>query len=126
MPLKKSVGLTLIEVLVALAIISIAMTAIIKAAAENIRATDYLQSKTLALWTGQLVMNEWRLGLQTIENRSDKLTESHVLSSTWYWQAEETETPNKKIKKLTVNVFAKNNPQASPTVTLTGYNYHAT
>jgi prepilin-type N-terminal cleavage/methylation domain-containing protein len=51
-------GLTLIEVLVALAIISIALTAIIKATSENIRGTAYLQDKTIAMYVARQILNE--------------------------------------------------------------------
>ncbi len=57
------VGLTLIEVLIALAIVGIAMTAIIKATSQNIRSTAYLQNKLIAMWVGQQVSNEMLAGI---------------------------------------------------------------
>ena len=51
-------GFTLLEVLIALAIISIALTAIIKASSQNIKDTAYLEDKAIANWVGLEVMNE--------------------------------------------------------------------
>ena len=120
-------GLTLIEVLIALAIISIAMTAIIKSVSENIRATNYLQDKTMALWVGEEVMNEVRLGLLTLPSTSEHVTHTtEILSRNWYWQAGQEETPNKRIRKIVVNVFARNSQREegkTPIVKLESYVY---
>ncbi|MBX3709949.1 MAG: type II secretion system minor pseudopilin GspI [Gammaproteobacteria bacterium] len=123
---NKQIGLTLIEVLIALAIISIAMTAVIKSASQNINATGYLQNKTLAMLVGQQVINETRVGLLKIGNSSgnQKLT-TKMLGQEWYWQLEAEETPNKHIKKITVKVFADENEEGSPIITLESYVYHA-
>jgi len=102
------VGLTLIEVLIALAIVSIAMTAIIKAVSQNIRSTDYLQNKTTAMWVGQQVLNETRVGLLAVPPPPDKLRQTTTMfNKEWYWQAEQVDTPNTKIKKIAVRVFDK-------------------
>lgn len=119
---KHIIGLTLIEVLVALAIIGIAMTAIIKAASQNIRSTRYLQDKTTALWVGQNLLNEARVGLLS-EQENNKTTT--MLGREWYSQLEFKETPNKRIKKITVNVYnhAGTREDEAPLVTLEGYLY---
>jgi len=117
-------GLTLIEVLVALAIIGIAMTAVIKAASQNIRSTDYLQNKTIAMWVGQNILNEVRVGLLPITDVDNKKT-TLMLDRNWYSQIEAQETPNKRIKKIIVNVFTHDNPreEEAPLVSLEGYLY---
>lgn len=119
---RKIAGLTLIEVLVALAIVGIAMTAIIKAASQNIRSTHYLQNKTTALWVGQNLLNEARLGL--IPEQENTKTTS-MLGRDWYSQIEFKETPNKRIKKITVNVSDHEDlgEDEAPLVSLEGYLY---
>ena len=69
-------GLTLIEVLIALAIVSIAMTAIIKATSQNIRSTQYLEHKTLAAWVGEEVLNKARVELLRLPFPPDKQRDS--------------------------------------------------
>ncbi len=124
---QREQGLTLIEVLVALAIIAIALTAIIKATSENIRATAYLESKSIALWVGQEIMSEVELGtLQLSGNREDQSNKVEMLGQTWYWRAQETSTPNPHIKQIRVRVYDhdEDDDKAAALIDLDGYRYH--
>jgi len=126
--LKKTAGLTLIEVLVALAIVSIAITAMMKAVSQNVRAVSYLQDKTIATWVGQQIINEARVGLLDIKNSGiDKMNEKTVmLNQTWFWQASEEATTNAHIKKVTVEVFPRDpstDADQTPLNTLETYVY---
>jgi general secretion pathway protein I len=124
----KVTGLTLIEVLIALAIISISLTAVIKAASQNIRATAYLQNKTLALWVGQEVMHESQLGLVKLPEGSDgDYTTVNILGQDMVWRGSEEVTGNVHIRKIHVKVYAHEpqNEEASPLIDLDGYRYHA-
>lgn len=123
---EKQKGLTLIEVLIALAIMSIAMTAIIKATTQNIRSTAYLQNKMMATWVGKYVMNEARLGLIVLPKSSQPVKEKMtLLDRDWYWQAQRDATPNKRIDKIAVDVFEREDDEtASPLVSLESYIYH--
>lgn len=99
---KNEIGLTLIEVLIALAILSIALTAIIKATAQTIQNTLYLQNRTIATWVGMDVINQLSAGTLKISNHlSQKVT---ALGSYWTWDATLHETPNKNIKQVIVVV----------------------
>lgn len=118
-------GMTLIEVLVALAIAAIALTAVIKAASENIRGTAHLQNKTIALWVGQEVMSEVQFGLLKLSE--DSAGAKNMLGQDWYWRASEEATANARIIKLNVRVYA-HEPQdedESSIIELDGYRYHA-
>ena len=48
--MKKSKGFTLIEVMVALAVVAIGLSATLKAVNEEVGAVDLTRNKTLALW----------------------------------------------------------------------------
>ena len=122
----KQAGLTLIEVLIALAIVGIAMTAIIKATSQHIRATTYLQNKMVAAWVGEQVLNEVRAGVLTLPDDGEKLKQKTTMfDREWYWQAERHDTPNLHINKISVEVFANNNDEdVSPMVSLESYVYH--
>jgi len=56
-------GFTLIEVLVALAILAVALGALVKASSEHTRNTFYLQERTLAHWVGQNLVARYEAGL---------------------------------------------------------------
>lgn len=121
-------GLTLIEVLIALAIISIALTAVIKAASQNIRATGYLYDKSLALWVGEEIMSQARLGLIKLgEQRSSQNEMMTLLDKDYYWRGNETQTGNPHISQLRVRVYAHEpeDEEATPLIDLDGYRYHA-
>jgi general secretion pathway protein I len=120
-------GLTLIEVLVALAIVSIALVAVVKATVQSIRGTTHLQDKTLATWVAWQIVNEVRTGLLILPKTSEKLNETTtMLNRKWAWQASQEETPNKHIMKIMVAVFAqtKKDNNGLPIVVLESYVYH--
>ena len=122
------VGLTLIEVLIALAIVGIAMTAIIKATSQNIRSTGYLNNKSIAEWVGQQVINETRVGLLKLPNPPDKLKQTTtMLNHEWLWTAVQENTPNTHVKKAIVKVFANadaDEEETTPSVILESYIHH--
>lgn len=107
-------GLTLVEVLIALAVVSIAMTAIIKATTQNIRATDHLQNKTMAMWVAKLIVNEARVNVLRFPSPQNKLAQTtFLLGREWYWRAEKNQTPNQHIQKIVVRVFASEKERES-------------
>ncbi len=119
---QSNAGLTLIEVLIALAILSIALTAIIHSTSQNIKSTVYLQNKMIAVWVGTEVMNEIRAGvLKPVDGRLTQETE--MLGQTWSWQATLNPTPNPKIKEIHVEVLQP--PNDKKLVQLMSYIYVA-
>ena len=82
-------GFTLVEVLVALLVLALAMTAWQWRISAQLDSAGYLRDKTLALWVAD---NQLRyLQLAARFDRSTPLTEQHgtadLASRTWYWQA---------------------------------------
>ncbi len=124
-PNTKVIGLTLIEVLIALAIASIALTAIIKAVTENISGTNYLQNKTMGMWVGQQVLNQVRAGVLVLPSSSDKRKEfTELLDKKWYWQAWQEDSANQRIKHIFVRVSASDDEDAKQIITMETYVYH--
>lgn len=105
----KTQGFTLIEVLIALAILSIALTAIIKSTTQNINDTRYLQQKTIANWVSQLVMNRALSGVLKLNASTDgDSATTDMLGQKWPWKASLTTTPNPHINKIHVTVYDNN------------------
>jgi general secretion pathway protein I len=103
---NNAAGFTLIEVMIALAIISISLTAVIKATSQNIKDTIYLQNKMTAHWVGLNVMNQARVGLLKISSQSDNLEQdTKMLGVKWSWTAYTNDTPNPRIKEIHVKVY---------------------
>lgn len=118
-------GLTLIEVLIALAIAGIAMTAVIKATSQNILATHHLENKTIALWVGKEVISEIQTELLVLHEGDPVKRTTTMFNKDWTWKAYQVNTPNKRIKKILVQVYENDNEDAEPNpiITLESYRY---
>lgn len=117
-------GLTLIEVLIALAIVGIAMTAIIKSSSENIRGTSHLQNKMIATWVGMEVMGEVQTGLLALRLTEAKQAKVNMLNRDWYYRVSLDETGNAHTCKISLQVSTKEGDE-NPLVTLESYRYDA-
>ena len=102
--MKNKHGFTLIEVLIALAIVSIAFTAIIVATSENIRNTRYLENKMVATWVGMDIINKIRAGIIQLPEGEPLEENTHALGQPWYWKASMQAGNNLKIFTVTVDV----------------------
>jgi len=110
--MKNDLGFTLIEVLIALVILSIALTTIIKSTSQNIKDTLYLKNKTIALWVGTSKMNEARANLLKLPLAPEKLQdEIEMLGQKWQWSANRVATPNPHIEEVNVDVYSVQSTQ---------------
>ncbi len=114
---KHNQGFTLIEVLVALAIIAIALTAIIKASSSDIEDSIYLQNKNIAVILANNILSEAKLGLiSPATNQPTKL-----LNTDLYWTLIKNTTPDVHVQQLTVTI--KSAPNTNPLLTVWGFSY---
>lgn len=120
--MNNNLGFTLLEVLVALAILSIALTAILKSTSQNIHDTTYLQQKTIATWVGTSVISQIQAGLLSKLSESEELSdETIMLGQTWLWKVNVSRAGESPIQKIEVTVRPKNDER--PVVELVGYRY---
>ena len=106
--MRKTCGFTLIEVLIALVILSIALTAIIKATSQNIRDTTYIQTKMAAHYVALDVINTARAGLINLPDAGSQVeNDTEMLNQEWHWQLVMKETANQNIKEIRVSVLDK-------------------
>ncbi len=101
----KRTGFTLVEVLVALAIISIALMSALRAAGQGTNNVDELRSRLLAGWVAEDLLAEHRaradwlpLGIQRGTARQGGLE--------FAWREEVITTPNAAFRRVDVRVFA--------------------
>ena len=98
-----SKGFTLIEVLVALAVITIALGALIRAGADASANANYLRDKTFAHWVAWNLVAEQQLRLDWApEGRSDGATE--FAGRNWNWNQLVEATGDGDIRRVTVGV----------------------
>ena len=101
---KQRRGFTLIETLVALAIVAIALSAALRATLVNMDAVDDLKMRTQAAWVASNVINRMvaarafpalgALDGQTRQGQTD-----------FIWRQEVTITPNYSFRRVEVKVF---------------------
>lgn len=101
--MKRISGFTLLEVLVALAVLAIAMGAVIKVSASNISNTAYLKEKTIAHWIAVNKANELRLAESwpSVGNKKGSIV---LAKQEWTWQVKVSNTPDKNVRRLDIDV----------------------
>jgi len=98
-------GFTLLEVLVALAIIAIAMGALIKGGAANAGNAAYLRDKTVAHWVAMNKAAELQLeaGWPPLGTTQGKV---EMANRQWEWTARVVETPEADVRRVDLEVRA--------------------
>lgn len=103
MPKKTSSGFTLVEVLVAVAVLGIALAAILSGMARYADTAVHLRDKTVALWVAHNRLTEIELEANWPEiGKSDGTME--MSGAKWDWQAEVKETPDSRVRRIEVSV----------------------
>jgi general secretion pathway protein I len=113
-------GFTLIEVLVALVVVAVSMTAAILAVSERTRDGTYLRDKTLAHWIAMNVVTERRLQGQAppLGKTSDEV---EYAGRRWRWTAVVDKTAIDTMRRIDVSVRTADAPEDSSLATVTGF-----
>lgn len=100
----RSRGFTLVEVLVAVAVLAIAMSAVIGAMARQADNAGYLRQKTIALWIAHNRLAELQLQKEIPgTGRSDGRVE--MAGVEWTWQAEVKTTEDERLRRIDIRVL---------------------
>lgn len=87
---RNSHGFTLLEVLVALAVLALALGAGIKAAGSNIDNAAYLRDRTLAHWVAMNKLTEMQVFNKFPAKGSTEHGSLLLAGSEWYWTVQTT------------------------------------
>ena len=112
-------GFTLIEVLVALAIVAIALLAAVRAAGQGANSAEALRSRTLAAWIAQDAITEHRArgDWLALGARSGIVRQNGV---DFAWREEVTATPNSAFRRVDVSVY-RAGEESTALAKLTGF-----
>ncbi|CAH0541862.1 type II secretion system minor pseudopilin GspI [Vibrio marisflavi] len=109
-------GMTLLEVLVALAIFATAAIAIIRTVTQHINTLSYLQEKTFA---SMVVDNQMALQMLAPTNLTERSGKEEMAGKTWYWKVMPVATTDNLLKAFDVSVATSKT--SSPIVTVRSY-----
>jgi general secretion pathway protein I len=115
----KQAGFTLLEVLVALTIISLALGALISTSGSQASSAGYLKQKTVAHW---VAMNEiTRLQVeQAWLGKGDTKGSTQMAGIEWFWTRTVKETEDENAQQVEFRIYLDEDREASLT-RLVGY-----
>jgi general secretion pathway protein I len=98
-------GFTLIEVLVAVMIIALGLTALMTAVSSTARTSGYLRDKTLAQWIALNRLSEVRLNVTKFGQNTD-IGEVDFANRKWHYDTRYFDTSIGSMKRVVVRVYA--------------------
>ena len=118
---KQARGFTLIEVLLALSVMAIALTALLLATSQSIKGTARLQNKMLGHLVTTQALTRLKLNITPL-GKNQETTQSMILfGTTWSWHAKAEPTNIQTIEQL--EITASPSEHGIPTDTLTSFRY---
>lgn len=120
MRLRNSAGFTLLEVLVAVAVLGIAMAAVIAADARYADSAGYLRDRTMALWVAHNRMTEIELA-PVWPDIGDSDDTVDMGTGRWHWRAHVQSTPDEHTRRIDVSVFKDGDRQNTSYAFITSF-----
>lgn len=97
-------GFTLLEVLIALAVLGLSMGAVIKATSDYTAKQSYLRDRTMAMWVARNVLVRFQVGGEWLSVGERKGTEE-MGNQEWRWLTRITQTEESELRRLDVEVY---------------------
>ncbi|CAM2874760.1 type II secretion system minor pseudopilin GspI [Vibrio rarus] len=115
---KPAKGMTLLEVLIALAIFATASISVVRAVSQHINSISYLEQKTFA---GMVADNQMALMMLAKEPpKTLKKGNSELAGYQWYWSIKPVATGNDYLRAIDISV-SLNEGLDNPIVTVRSY-----
>jgi len=117
---RRQRGFTLLEVLIALAVLAIAMGAVIKATGDYTGNHAWLRDRTLAIWVARNVLVQFQVENTWPEVGERKGTQE-MGRREWRWLARISQTDEAQLRRLDVEVYLLDAEDEEPVSVLSGF-----
>jgi len=112
--MRRTSGFTLLEVLVAVAVLAIALSAVIKVTSESGGNASSLRDKTLAHWVAENKLAE--MIATGVWAEGEQKGSSELAGREWFWRVETKNTADKDLRQVTIRVSDQERGNNSLTV----------
>jgi general secretion pathway protein I len=103
---KHQGGFTLIEVLLALSILAIALTALLKATASTVNGTRRIKEKNISHLVAMQGISMLQMGIVKAHTGQNITKEMTLFGQTWHWNADISQTPIPGVEKIIIRTSA--------------------
>jgi len=117
---RLAAGFTLLEVLVALVVLSVALAAAIEAASTYNGHASHLRDKTWAHWVAMNQLTELQVQ-RSFPDLGTSNGKAQMANAEWQWQTTVSETPNPAMRQVRVEVKHANDKRDGNLASLNGY-----
>jgi len=117
---NRSRGFTLVEVVVALAIVAIGMLAVFKTIGDTVNNVSTLRDRSFAAWIADNRITELRLTGQ-MPSVDETAGDLEYGGRRWHWVTRVSQTPVDGLRRVDVLVRREGDPEESSLVSLAGF-----
>lgn len=118
-PAYTSSGFTLLEVLIALTIISLSLGALISTSGSQANSAGYLKQKSIAHWVAMNEITQLQIE-QEFPGKGDTKGSTEMAGIEWYWTRTVKETEDEDSRQVEIKIYLDEDRESSLT-RLIGY-----
>ena len=113
-------GFTLIEVVVAMAIVALGLMAVFRVVNDTVNNASYLRDRTFATWIADNRLAEMRLAGE-VPSVDETDGQVDYAGQAWRWTATVSQTPVENIRRIDVRVRRESDAEDSSLAKVTGF-----